>query len=169
MFELANEENIRLRNQLQAERNEYHESIKHKTEALTFVRRENKYLRSALSRIQMLSNTNAAYNQEKRRRQSTGEITMLFPPRDTNSSSYEEPSMTLSNRAFHGSVALSYERKIKILLDEIEGMQADEEIMYMKRNKLVTKNAMLEQQLLSREESVKQLEHDLRIMQLQCQ
>ncbi|KAG2220397.1 hypothetical protein INT45_006568 [Circinella minor] len=179
MFELVNQENIRLRHQLQREQKEHDENYKHQTEILVNTRRENKYLKSTLSRIEMLSHTDAAYNKEKKRRQSTGEITLLFPPlggeeekgggeKTTRHEKGKEPMMTLSNRRFHGSsVTLTYERKIKILLDEIEGMQAEEEMMYTRRSKLATKNNMLERHLLAREESVKQLEHDLRIMRLQ--
>ncbi|KAI8140564.1 hypothetical protein BJV82DRAFT_623102 [Fennellomyces sp. T-0311] len=159
MFELANQENIRLRQQLQARQSEFVDQMNHKTEALTTACRENKYLRSALSRIEMLSSANL--QKEKRRRQSTGEISFVFREN-------EEPSMTLPNCGLHGSssVALSYERKIKILLDEIDAMQTDEEIMSIKRSRLASKNAMLEQQLQARDESIRQLEHDLRIMQL---
>ncbi|KAI7847443.1 hypothetical protein BDC45DRAFT_526085 [Circinella umbellata] len=180
MFELVNQENIRLRHQLQREQKERDENYKHQTEILVNTRRENKYLKSTLSRIEMLSHTDVAYNKEKKRRQSTGEITLLFPPlgeekenenektTTSNEKGKEEAVMALSNRRFQGSsVTLTYERKIKILLDEIEGMQAEEEMMYTRRSKLATKNNMLERHLLAREETVKQLEHDLRIMRLQ--
>lgn len=170
LHRVIQEENERLREQIGRLREEARRDRVNQQAALVSARRETKYLQRTLARIQRVQESqDASHATRSQRRRSTGssehipifgmlnksDLTVV-PQKQNNTPSFMS----------HLRPAVPVEKKLSILLDEIEAMQLEEDAMQEKCDQLAHSNAELEQELDDRDETIRQLEHDLRVQSL---
>ncbi|ORY93002.1 hypothetical protein BCR43DRAFT_496176 [Syncephalastrum racemosum] len=162
------EENERLREQIGRLREDARRDRVNQQAALIAARREVKYLQRTLARMQRVQESqDESHTRQSRRRRSTGSSEHMPVLGMLNKSDMTVVSEKNNNSFLsHLRPAVPVEKKLSILLDEIEAMQLEEDTMQEKCDQLAHSNAELEQELQDRDETIRQLEHDLRVHSL---
>ncbi|KAI7876075.1 hypothetical protein K492DRAFT_172872 [Lichtheimia hyalospora FSU 10163] len=159
------EENKRLREANTRIQQMQHNDKLSNTKSLAAAYQEIKYLRRVISCTRIMDNAGNSTSRIRRRRHSTDCM-------DDTGQEFSDKKQTQSLAAlvlagstrcsFTSSPAsVSYERKLKILLDEIEAMQAEDDQLQAQRLELEQKNIHLKLSLENSEEIIRQLQHEL--------
>lgn len=163
------EENRRLREANASILQMQHEDQLNSSKSLAAAYREIKYLRRVISCTNAMASTARPTTQVRRRRHSTdcmdntGETFSVKTQKQGISALVRASSTHNSITSSSSSVNLSYERKLKILLDEIEAMQAEDDQLQAQRIELEQKNIQLKFSLENSQETIRQLQHELRL------
>ncbi|KAI9317124.1 hypothetical protein BX666DRAFT_1942401, partial [Dichotomocladium elegans] len=150
LVDLVFHENQRLRDQLAQSRREDRAQLLKSNDALASAKREARYLRRILSCTRIL---NGEATGGRRRRQSTGGVTAAMK---------RELGMHPLSSFCHTS-SMSHEHKLKILLDEIEAMQLEDNQLQAKLDQLEKRNAILKRTLWEKDEIIRQLKFDMQM------
>lgn len=145
-----------------------HEDQLNSSKSLAAAYREIKYLRRVTSCTNAMVSTAHPTTQVRRRRHSTDCMdntseTFSVKTQMQGRSALVRASSIHNSITSSSSVNLSYERKLKILLDEIEAMQAEDDQLQAQRLELEQKNIQLKFSLENSQETIRQLQHELRL------
>lgn len=154
MYYAVLQENIHLRQQIQVERERHLSEKNASVSQVVASQLEIRHLQRALSLTQRLNASNIKQHKSHHsRRRSMGDFNPLLDYTDE-----VEESLCLSKSS------VPARQKLKILLDEIEAFQAQEDMLITKQRWLQQQKSQLEQIIKDKDELIQQLQHDLAII-----
>ncbi|KAJ8656589.1 hypothetical protein O0I10_007666 [Lichtheimia ornata] len=163
-MDILMEENRRLREANTRIQQMQHEDKLSNSKSMAAAYQEIKYLRRVISCTRIMTNTGSTTTQVRRRRHSTDCMDKAGEPKQGFAAlAFADSARCSITSTQPSSVNLSYERKLKILLDEIEAMQTEDDHLQAQRLELERKNIQLKHSLENSQETIRQLQHELRL------
>lgn len=165
--DLLMEENRRLREANTRIQQMQHEDKLSNSKSMAAAYQEIRYLRRVISCTRIMTNIGSPTTHVRRRRHSTDCIDNADEACSVKTQKQGFAALAFADPT-HWSIAptstsvnLSYERKLKILLDEIEAMQTEDDHHQAQRLELERKNIQLKHSLENSQETIRQLQHEL--------